>query len=108
MRNNITGGVVAVVAVVVLFVASGTYIASEEVAEKSFAASLLPRDRRGAGMGLLAATNGLGDMVSSALVGSLWSAFPQAAWGFAAAAALQALGAAMIAALPAGERPASS
>jgi MFS family permease len=80
-----------------LFVCSGVYIASEEVAEKSYAATLLPADRRGAGMGLLAATNGVGDMVSSALVGSLWALAPVPAWGFGAAAALQALGALMIA-----------
>ena len=80
-----------------LFAASGVYVASEEVAEKSYAASLLPAARRGAGMGLLAATNGVGDMLSSALVGSLWSVLPDPAWGFAAAAALQAAGALMIA-----------
>jgi MFS family permease len=80
-----------------LFVCSGAYIASEEVAEKSFAATLLPADRRGAGMGLLAATNGVGDMVSSALVGSLWALAPDPVWGFGAAATLQALGALMIA-----------
>jgi MFS family permease len=80
-----------------LFVCSGVYIASEEVAEKSYAATLLPADRRGAGMGLLAATNGVGDMVSSALVGSLWALTPDPAWGFGAAAALQALGALVIA-----------
>jgi MFS family permease len=44
----------------VLFVCSGVYVASEEVAEKSYAASLLPASRRGAGMGLLAATNRYG------------------------------------------------
>lgn len=80
-----------------LFVCSGVYVASEEVAEKSYAASLLPVERRGAGMGLLAATNGVGDMVSSALVGSIWAAASNPAWGFAAAAALQALGAVVIA-----------
>jgi MFS family permease len=80
-----------------LFVCSGVYIASEEVAEKSYAATLLPADRRGAGMGLLAASNGVGDMVSSALVGSLWALAPDPAWGFGVAAALQALGALMIA-----------
>lgn len=80
-----------------LFVCSGVYIASEEVAEKAYAATLLPADRRGAGMGLLAATNGVGDMVSSVLVGSIWAAVSNPAWGFAAAAALQALGAVLIA-----------
>jgi MFS family permease len=79
-----------------LFVCSGLYIACEEVAEKAYAASLLPAESRGAGMGLLAATNGLGDMVSSALVGMLWAAFASRAWGFGAAAALQLAGAAML------------
>jgi len=83
----------------VLFVCSGTYIACEEVAEKSYAASLLPQTSRGAGMGLLAATNGLGDMISSALVGTLWAIFPEHGWGFAVAAALQLLGAVRIARL---------
>ena len=85
---------------VFLFVCSGLYIASEEVAEKSYAASLLTADRRGAGMGLLAATNGVGDMVSSALVGTLWATVPDPAWAFAAAAALQLLGAGRIATSP--------
>jgi len=80
----------------VLFVCSGCYIASEEVAEKSYAASLLPPASRGAGMGLLAAANGVGDMVSSALVGTLWALLPGDAWGFVAAAGLQLLGAGRI------------
>ncbi len=49
---------------------------------------------KGTGMGVLAATNGVGDFVSSALVGGLWSLFPaHIAVGFFAAGALQALGA---------------
>jgi MFS family permease len=91
-----------------LFACSGVYVASEEVTEKSCAATLLPADRRGTGMGLLAATNGVGDMVSSALVGSPWSLAPDPAWGFTAAAALQALGALMIALMGRGtSRPAA-
>jgi MFS family permease len=81
----------------ILFVASGLYIACEEVAEKSYAATLLPPGRRGAGMGLLAAVNGVGDMGSSALVGSLWLLSPGHGWGFAAAGVLQLLGALAIA-----------
>ena len=59
---------------------------------------LLPEGRRGAGMGLLAATNGVGDMVSSGLVGTLWAVSPSHGWGFTVAAALQLLGALRIAA----------
>jgi MFS family permease len=82
-----------------LFACSGTYIACEEVAEKSYAASLLPAATRGAGMGLLAATNGVGDMVSSALVGTLWALAPEHSWGFGVAATLQLVGAVRMAAV---------
>lgn len=81
-------------ALVVLFMCSGIYIACEEVAEKAYAAELLPTEVKGTGMGVLAATNGVGDFVSSALVGALWSLFPgQLVYGFAAAGILQLLGA---------------
>jgi MFS family permease len=87
-------------ALVFLFVCSGVYIACEEVVEKAYAAELLPAAVKGTGMGVLAATNGVGDFVSSALVGGLWSLFPaHIAVGFVAAGSLQALGAAALFAL---------
>jgi MFS family permease len=80
-----------------LFVASGIYIACEEVAEKAYAVDLLPVATRGTGLGVLAAVNGVADMISSAMVGILWSAFPAApAFGFLAAAGLQLAGAVAI------------
>ncbi len=83
---------------VLLFIGSGVYIACEEVAEKASAAQLLPAQVRGTGMGVLAATNGLGDFVSSVLVGLLWSAFPATpAIGFGVAAALQLAGGGLLA-----------
>ena len=73
---------------------SGTYIACEEVAEKAYAVGLLPEAVRGTGLGALAAVNGVGDFISSGLVGMLWAAFPGSpAAGFLAAAALQLAGA---------------
>jgi MFS family permease len=85
------------VALAILFVGSGLYIASEEVGEKAYAADLLPESVRGSGMGLLAAVNGVGDFASSALVGSLWSLFPSdPSIGFIAAASLQLVGALLI------------
>jgi MFS family permease len=79
---------------IALFVCSGIYIACEEVAEKAYAAELLPADTRGTGMGLLAAVNGIGDMASSALVGTLWWLRPEMpGLGFVVAASLQTLGA---------------
>jgi MFS family permease len=86
-------------ALMLLFFGSGVYIACEEVAEKACAAELLPIAVKGTGMGVLAATNGVGDFVSSALVGGLWSAFPGTpAIGFAIAAALQLSGGVVLAA----------
>lgn len=41
------------------------------MAEKALAMELLLREVRGRGMGVLAATNGIGDFVSIALVGVL-------------------------------------
>ena len=81
-------------ALAVLFICSGIYIASEEVAEKAYAVELLPEAVRGTGLGALAAVNGVGDFVSSGLVGMLWAAFPATeAPGFFGAAALQLAGA---------------
>ena len=80
-------------ALTILFVCSGTYIACEEVAEKAYAVRLLPELVRGTGLGALAAVNGIGDFVSSGLVGMLWATFPGSpAVGFLAAAALQLAG----------------
>jgi len=93
-------------ALVVLFVGSGIYIACEEVVEKAYAAELLPAEVKGTGMGVLAATNGIGDFASSALVGLLWSLFPgRPGYGFLAAAALQLLGASSLAVIHAAPRP---
>lgn len=83
--------------VTVLFIASGIYIACQEVAEKAYATDLLPPATRGTGLGLLAAVNGVGDMLSSAMVGLLWSAFPALpAIAFLAAAAFQLAGAVVV------------
>ena len=81
----------------ILFCGSGLYIACQEVAEKSGAVELLPREGRGLGLGLLAAVNGLADTASSALIGLLWMLQPdRPAFGFFTAAALQAAGALLV------------
>jgi MFS family permease len=89
------------IALLALFFCSGIYIACEEVAEKAYASELLPKDVKGTGMGVLAAVNGLGDMISSAIVGGLWSLLPERpALGFLAAAALQLVGAVVLSTTP--------
>ncbi len=56
-----------------LFALAGTVMAAQETLESAIAAELAPAAVRGTGFGVLAATNGLGDLVSSFLVGLLWT-----------------------------------
>ncbi|MGH9638870.1 MAG: MFS transporter [Candidatus Acidiferrales bacterium] len=82
-------------ALAVLFALAGVHGGFQASLEKSVAAEVLPRANRGSGFGVLAATNGLGDVVSSIVVGALWSAVSPAA-GFAYAAVFTALGAVLV------------
>jgi MFS family permease len=82
-------------ALAVLFALAGVHGGFQASLEKSVAAELLPRANRGSGFGVLAATNGLGDLVSSVVVGALWTAVSPAA-GFAYAAVFTAIGAFVI------------
>ena len=63
----------------IVFAFSGLYMGMWETVESSSAATMLPKERRGIGFGVLATVNGIGDFVSSALVGSLWVFSPVAA-----------------------------
>lgn len=58
-----------------LFVLGGIFIAAEDTLEGSIAADLLPEEVRGTGYGVLATINGIGDLVSSIMVGFLWTSF---------------------------------
>ncbi|MFI5290855.1 MAG: MFS transporter, partial [Polyangia bacterium] len=63
----------------IVFGFSGLYMGVWETLESTTAATLLPGATRGVGFGVLATVNGLGDLVSSALVGLLWVISPAAA-----------------------------
>jgi MFS family permease len=68
----------------VLFGLAGIHGAFQQSLEKSLAAELLPPAVRGSGFGVLAAVNGIGDLVSSIVVGMLWSSVsPQAGFIYA-------------------------
>jgi MFS family permease len=56
-----------------LFGLAGIHDAVQQSVEKSLAAELLPTTIRGSGFGVLAAVNGIGDLISSVVVGVLWS-----------------------------------
>jgi MFS family permease len=66
----------------IVFGFSGLYMGAWETVEASTAATLLPSSSRGVGFGALATVNGTGDLLSSAVVGLLWTISPASAMGF--------------------------
>lgn len=79
----------------ILFGLAGVHGAVQQSLEKSVAAELLPSAVRGSGFGVLATANGVGDLVSSIVVGALWSSVSAAA-GFLYAGVFAAIGAALV------------
>lgn len=66
-----------------IFVVGGIYIAIEETLEDAMAAELVEESHHGMAFGVLATVNGIGDFLSSVIVGVLWSAFGTAvAFGY--------------------------
>jgi MFS family permease len=80
----------------VLFSLAGVYIAVEDALEGVLTADLVPEESiRGTAYGVMGTVNGVGDFLSSAVVGLLWSFSPAAGFGYAAVAML--LGAVVLA-----------
>jgi len=68
-----------------IFTVGGLYVAMEETLEGSFCAELVGQEHHGLAFGTLATVNGIGDFVSSLLVGLLWTAWgTSAAFGYSA------------------------
>jgi MFS family permease len=80
---------------VILFGLAGIHQAAQQSLEKSLAAELLPAESRGPGFGVLATVNGIGDLVSSVVVGALWSTVSPTA-GFLYAGIFTMVGALLI------------
>jgi MFS family permease len=78
-----------------LFGLGGVFIAIEDALERALAAELLPPEIHATGFGVLATVNGIGDFVSSIVVGFLWAKLSPSA-GFAYAALFCLLGAFMM------------
>jgi MFS family permease len=74
-----------------VFVLAGLYVAVQDAIEPAMTADLVAPEIRGISYGVLGTVNGLGDFVSSAIVGLLWTAVSPVA-GFGLAAALMAIG----------------
>jgi MFS family permease len=69
----------------VIFILGGVYVGTEEALEDSLAAELIPKEQHGMAFGTLAAVNAIGDLLSSLVVGFLWSAVSvRAAFSFSA------------------------
>jgi MFS family permease len=79
-----------------LFGAVGSSTGMVETAEGAYASSVLSSDVRGRGFGLLGLVDGLGDLISSVVVGVLWTTTTPA-WGFLYAALFATGGAAVLA-----------
>ena len=67
------------------FILSGISIAATEVLSKSYTAELLPAHIRGAGYGILQATNGCAKLIAGLVIGTLWTQLsPLVAFSYAA------------------------
>jgi MFS family permease len=68
-----------------IFVFGGVHVAIEETLEDSFCAELVDEGQHGMAFGTLATVNGIGDSLSSMVVGFLWTAVgTAAAFGYSA------------------------
>lgn len=67
-----------------IFLLSGVSAGTYMTLEKSIAAELLPGGTRGTGYGILQTADSIGDLLSSVIVGILWSSInPEAAFLYA-------------------------
>jgi MFS family permease len=78
-----------------IFLLGGTYMGMEETLEDSFSAELVGKEQHGMAFGTLATVNGIGDFLSSVVVGLLWSAFGTSV-AFSYSAVLFVLGALLV------------
>jgi MFS family permease len=81
-------------ALAVVFVLGGAMLGVRDTLEDAIVADFADAELRGTAYGVLGTVNGIGDLVSSVVVGALWTLHPL--WGFGYAAAMMALGAVMV------------
>ncbi len=69
----------------IIFILSGMHVAIGETLEDSFCAELVGEEHHGMAFGVLATVNGVGDFLSSIIVGALWTAMgTSVAFGYSA------------------------
>jgi MFS family permease len=87
--------VAAIAPIAAVFILGGVYIGIQDALEGAIPADIVSSTERGTAYGLLGAVNGVGDLIASVLVGTVWTmASPVAA--FAAAGVLMTAGGAMM------------
>jgi MFS family permease len=79
----------------IIFVLGGIYVGIEETLEDSLCAELVDEEQHGMAFGVLATVNGIGDFLSSIIVGALWSGFGTSV-AFSYSAVLFGLGAVLV------------
>jgi MFS family permease len=82
---------VNLVAYALLFAMCGLFIAAEDTLEGALAGEMVEEESRALGFGALATMNGVGDLVSSVMIGFIW-AFVGYSAGFIVAAVIGAAG----------------
>jgi MFS family permease len=82
---------VNIVAYGLLFGMCGLFIAAEDTLESALAGEMVGEESRGLGFGALATVNGVGDLVSSVMIGFIWTFIGYSA-GFIIAAVIAAAG----------------
>jgi MFS family permease len=86
----------ALLFIALLFVLGGTFIAIQDSLEGAMTADLVPESaRRGVAYGVTGTVNGIGDLISSTVVGVVWSLYSPVA-AFIYAAVMMVIGAAAI------------
>jgi MFS family permease len=67
-----------------VFAIAGIAYAFQQSLERAIAADIVPMEVRSTGFGVLASVNGIGDLISSAIVGVMWTVFsPSVAFSYA-------------------------
>jgi MFS family permease len=87
--------VTALVAIAAVFVAAGMYVGIYDALEGAIPADLIASEDRGTAYGVMGAVNGVGDLIASVLVGTLWTAVSPVL-AFWCAAGLMLAGAVML------------
>jgi MFS family permease len=77
-----------------IFSLAGLVNGIQDTLEDATTADMVPGKHRGLGFGLLGGVNGIGDLVSSLVVGGLWTLAPRLGFGYAAV--MMALGAVLM------------